>query len=97
MSSSTPTNANAVGLKQCFPRNRSRNLLAIAKKPASSAVESDVVRKSKPSESAEISALRGSKLGSFHNRAKTSCEASAEKAAPKATSGRISKSSPSAP
>jgi hypothetical protein len=57
VSSSIATIPKFVGLKTCFPRTRTANLLTIARVAATAATSGDPVRNSKHSESAEITAL----------------------------------------
>jgi hypothetical protein len=69
--------AKFVGLKRCLPFHRKRNLLAIAPAPAAAASQAELVRRSRQRESAEISALQGSKAGSRARRVQASWTASA--------------------
>ena len=60
--------APLVGLKMCFLPTWITNLLAIATKAAAATTHSASTRSSRHSESAEMSALRGSNAGSFQSR-----------------------------
>src|SRR2546422_362065 len=68
------TRAKFVGLRICLLSSRRRNLLKMASPAAPIARRSEFVRSSKQSDNPEMSALFGSKAGSFHSRVQKSCE-----------------------
>ena len=66
-----------VGLKTCFPFQRSRNLLATASAAAATARDASFVRRSRHRDSPEMRALFGSKEGRRQIRVHAYCVARA--------------------
>lgn len=71
------TSPKFVGLNICLPFLRKMNLLAIVKMAAVTAIETKFVRRRRQRLRLEVSALLGSKAGSFQTQLQTYCVKSA--------------------
>ena len=89
--------APLVGLKMCFLPTWITNLLAIATTAAAATTHSASTRSSRHSESAEMSALRGSNAGSFQSRVQAHWVSSATASVSGICQGRTSNSRTSVP
>ncbi len=93
----TAARPKVVGLKTCFPFQRSRNLLATASAAAATARDASFVRRSRHRDSPEMRALFGSKEGRRQIRVHAYCVASAEPRRSAARAGVTSKESAAIP